>query len=63
MVRISVILAIWEAEAGGPQVQRQPQQLNEALSNLERPCLKIKYKNGSVVKHPWLQILVQKINK
>uniref|UniRef100_A0A8D2B925 Uncharacterized protein n=1 Tax=Sciurus vulgaris TaxID=55149 RepID=A0A8D2B925_SCIVU len=34
-----VIPAVWEAEAGGSQVQSQPQQLSEALSNLVRPRL------------------------
>uniref|UniRef100_A0A8C6A505 Uncharacterized protein n=1 Tax=Marmota marmota marmota TaxID=9994 RepID=A0A8C6A505_MARMA len=34
-----VIPAAWEAEAGGSQVQSQPQQLREALSNSARPCL------------------------
>uniref|UniRef100_A0A8D2DAC1 Uncharacterized protein n=1 Tax=Sciurus vulgaris TaxID=55149 RepID=A0A8D2DAC1_SCIVU len=40
-----VIPETLEAEAGGLQVQTQPQQLREALSNSVRPyCLKIKYK-------------------
>ena len=32
----------WEAKTGGSQVQNQPQQLSETLSNLARPCFKIK---------------------
>ena len=32
----------WETETGGSQVRDQPQQLSETLSNLERPCFKIK---------------------
>ena len=36
----------WEAEIGGSQVQGQPQQCSEALSNLVRPCFKTKNKEG-----------------
>ena len=36
----------WEAETGGSQVQGQPQQFSEALSNLMRPCFQIKNKKG-----------------
>ena len=39
-----VNLDIWEAEAGGSQVQ--PQQHSKALSNLVRPCLKILKRKG-----------------
>ena len=38
----------WEAETGGSQVQGQPQQVSENLSNLVRSCFKIKYKLGMV---------------
>ncbi len=45
-----------ETEAGGSQVQNQPQQLSKALSTYARPCLQIKIKKGwgcdSVVKQP-----------
>ena len=58
-----VILTIWEADAGGLQVQGQPQQFSKTLSNLIRPCLKIKNVKGwgcsSVVKHFWVQSLIQ----
>ena len=35
----------WEAETEGLQVHSQLQQFSEALSNLVRPCFKIKNKN------------------
>ena len=38
----------WEAEIGGSQVQGQPRVLIETLSNLVRPCFKIKNKPGVV---------------
>ena len=38
--------SIWETETGGSQVCDQPQQLSETLSNLARPCFKIKNKIG-----------------
>lgn len=49
-----VIPEAWEAEAGGAQVQGQPQKFSEALSNLARSCFKIKNKKraGDVVQ--WL---------
>ena len=36
----------WEAETGGLQVQGQPQQISEALTNLVRPCFQIRNKIG-----------------
>lgn len=46
MVDMPVIPMTQEAEAGGLQAQSQPQQLSKALSNLVRPCPKIKNKKG-----------------
>ena len=60
-----VIPAAQETEAQRSQVQSEPQQFNEALDNLVRPCFKIKnkYKEQgceSVDKSFWVQSLAQK---
>ena len=36
----------WETKIGESRVHSQPQQLSKTLSNLARPCFKIKNKKG-----------------